>query len=464
MRDKASGVSVNIQVLQIETPSLGNRSYVIHNGHTGIVIDPQRDIDRIETMLERESIALVAIAETHVHNDYLTGGFELARKFDVPYIVNKNTEVTFERFAIRDQQTFVVGDFAVKAIKTPGHTFDHVAYLVLDSNEQIICIATGGSLLHGSTGRPDLLGWEYADELAGLQFDSARRISEIVPDDISIYPTHGFGSFCSATPTVSDASSIGDQKRINPVLLQRRSTYIRETLSHLDVYPKYFDFMAPINSDGPKPINLTTPTRLSSDEVERHVDLGTWVVDLRGRESWTVNHLKGSISVGLDGPMASYVGWLMPLDQKLILMSDDESDISIAIRELGRIGIDNPFGFYVGDFSEFTNNCKIKSVKFSDIETIKNSKPVTILDVRQNLERQKSHVAESMHIPFYEVQSRMSEIPLIGEVWVHCASGYRAALVLGAIESSGRTAVLIDDDFVKAAQVSALEIIEDKQD
>jgi glyoxylase-like metal-dependent hydrolase (beta-lactamase superfamily II)/rhodanese-related sulfurtransferase len=464
MRDKASGVSVNIQVLQIETPSLGNRSYVIHNGHTGIVIDPQRDIDRIETMLEHESIALVAVAETHVHNDYLTGGFELARKFDVPYILNENTEVTFERFAIRDQETFVVGDFAVKAINTPGHTFDHVAYLVLDSNEQIICIATGGSLLHGSTGRPDLLGWEYADELAGLQFDSARHISVLVPDDVSIYPTHGFGSFCSATPTVSDASSIGDQKRINPVLLQKKSTYIRETLSHLDVYPKYFDLMAPINSHGPGPIALTTPTRLSSDEVERHVDFDAWVVDLRSRKSWTVNHLKGSTNIGLDGPMASYVGWLLPLDQKLILISDNESDISTAVRELGRIGIDDPIGFYVGDFSDFKNTCKIESVKFSDIEEVKNSKSVTILDVRQNLERQKSHIAKSVHIPFYEVQSRMSEIPLTGEVWVHCASGYRAALVLGAIECSGRTVVLIDDDFVNAAEVAALEIVEDRQD
>jgi hydroxyacylglutathione hydrolase len=217
------GVAVRIQVLQIETPSLGDRSYVIHDGHTGIVIDPQRDIDRIETMLEHESVVLAAVAETHVHNDYLTGGFELARKFDVPYILNENTGVTFERFAIKDQETFVVGNFAVKAISTPGHTFDHVSYLVLDSNEQIICIATGGSLLHGSTGRPDLLGWEHAAELAGLQFVSAHRISELAPDWAPIYPTHGFGSFCSATPTLSDASTIGDEKRANPALLQKKN-------------------------------------------------------------------------------------------------------------------------------------------------------------------------------------------------------------------------------------------------
>jgi rhodanese-related sulfurtransferase len=245
--------------------------------------------------------------------------------------------------------------------------------------------------------------------------------------------------------------------------MQEKTAYVDEIISRLDVYPNYFDLIAPVNSEGPKPINLTKPTRLSSNDVERQFGLGTWTVDIRSRKSWTANHLRGSTNVGLDGSMASYVGWLMPRDEELILMSDEESDILIAIRELARIGIDRPLGAYIGDFSDFENISKTKSVKFSDVQEIADSNHITILDVRQNLERQKSHIAGSMHIPFYEVENRMNEIPLTGEVWVHCASGYRAATVLGAIESSGRTVVLIDDDFTEAAQVSVLEVIEDKQ-
>jgi rhodanese-related sulfurtransferase len=306
------------------------------------------------------------------------------------------------------------------------------------------------------------LGWKYAAELAGLQFDSAHRISELVPDSAAIYPTHGFGSFCSASATLSDASSIGDQKRTNPVLLQQKSTYIHETISQLDVYPKYFDLMAPVNSDGPEPINLAKPARLSSNDVERHCGVGAWAIDLRSRKYWAANHLRGSSNIGLDGSMAIYTGWLIPHEQELILMSDEESDIQTAVRELARIGMDNHLGAYVGDFSAFENLSKIKSVKFSDMQKVAQGNHITILDVRQNLERLKSHIAKSLHIPFYEVQSRINEIPLTGEIWVHCATGYRAATVLGAIEMSGRTAVLIDDDYAEAAQVSVLEVIEAK--
>jgi hydroxyacylglutathione hydrolase len=454
---------MNIRVIGIDTRTLGDRSYLIHDGHTAIVVDPQRDVDRIEKLLVREGVALAAVAETHLHNDYLTGGLELSRRHEIPYLVNKETEVAFERFPIKDQETFDVGDFSVKAISTPGHTFDHLAYLVIDSNGQMVCVATGGSLLHGSTGRPDLLGWEHATKLAGLQFDSAHRISAMVPDSASIYPTHGFGSFCSATPTLSDASSIGDEKRTNPVLIQDRAGYMREVMSNLDVYPKYFDVMAPANSRGPNPIDLADPPRLSSIEVERRSGSGTWTVDLRSRKSWSARHIKRSNNIGLDGSMASYVGWLLPPDQELILMSDEDADIAIATRELARIGIDNPSGAYVGTYSDFKNVFKIESVKFSDFTKYANSKPITILDVRQNLERQKSYIGESMHIPFYEVEKRMNEIPLADEIWVHCESGYRAATVLGVIEATGRTAVLIDDDFAEASKDLAIDVVYGEQ-
>jgi glyoxylase-like metal-dependent hydrolase (beta-lactamase superfamily II)/rhodanese-related sulfurtransferase len=441
---------VAINILIIETPTLGDRSYLIHDGLNALVVDPQRDIDRIEHLLLREGLVLKAVAETHIHNDYLTGGLELSRKYSVSYILHTNAEVGFEKFGISDQETFTIGDFAIKALHTPGHTFTHMSYQIIDAKDEVIGLTTGGSLLHGSTGRPDLLGWDNAPTLAQLQFESAHRIVAAVPDEVPIFPTHGFGSFCSATSTTSNSSTIGDQRKINPVLIQDKATYIKNTLQHLDAYPNYFARMMPTNSIGPRPINFVELPQMTSQEVEYQISAGSWVVDLRTRSSYLSRHVIGSTNLGLDGSMASYLGWIYPYDQKLILISDLESDVSDACRELLRIGIDHPLASYVGAFENFKEASTLVSVKFKDIKKAINEKQITILDVRQNLERQKSFITDSIHIPFYEIWSRINELPTTGEIWVHCASGYRAASVLGVIEKSGRNPVLIDDDFSNA--------------
>lgn len=448
-----------LNVIKIDTPSLGDRSYLIHDGVNALVIDPQRDIDRIENLLNLEGLVLLAVAETHIHNDYLTGGLILARKYDAPYIIHNDAVVAFERYGISDQETFVIGDFAIRAIHTPGHTFTHMAYLILDAKEVGVGLATGGSLLHGSTGRPDLLGWDKAPELARLQFESAHRLVTQANKALPIYPTHGFGSFCSATPTLTDSSTIGDQSRVNPVLNQQKTTFVKQTLQNLDVYPNYFDHMGPANSKSPDEIPLTELPEMNAEEIEAEMSSGTCIVDLRSRTSYVLQHVYGSTNLGLDGSMASYLGWIYPYQQKLILMSDTASDITKARRELFRIGIDHPFSSFVGSLENFEYVSAIASVKFKDIACWPEDQHITVLDVRQNLERKKSHIAESMHIPFYEVSSRVEELPIDNEIWVHCASGYRAASVLGIIEKSGRNPVLIDDDFANAIKVSALEIL-----
>lgn len=451
---------MDLKILRIDTKTLGDRSYLIHDGKTAAVIDPQRDIDRVNELLIKHNLNLGAVFETHIHNDYVSGGLELSRKHEVPYLINKDDSVTFNRKGISAFEEIVVGTFALKVRSTPGHTFTHLAYQLLNPEGSTMGVFTGGSLLHGTTGRPDLLGQENAYTLAGLQHDSACGLADTFEDDVSIYPTHGFGSFCSATSSLSDSSTISDEKLLNPALLNNREDYITATLAGLDSFPEYFKYMAPINLNGSVPIDLSQLASSTSMQLLDAIASDSWVLDLRSRTAWCKEHVPGTTSLGLDGSLASYAGWLVPHNNRLFLFSDRYEDIDLAQRELSRIGIDRPFGIYVGSTSAFRKTSNIRVAKFSDLPIAMANAKIVILDVRQNLEYKKSHIKSAAHIPFFEVEARLNEISECDEIWVHCASGYRAASVLGLIESSGRKLVLINEDYEAAAFVEGLKIID----
>ena len=451
---------MSLQIVVIETKSLGDCSYLIHDGKSGLVIDPQRDIDRIESLLDKESIDLVAVAETHIHNDYLSGGMALAQRHGAHYLLNADDSVNFNPIGIRDLEIVSVGSFAIKAIHAPGHTFNHMAYALIDSNEKTVGLFSGGSLLHGSTGRPDLLGWESAEKLAGLQHSSAHHLARLIPDNVQLYPTHGLGSFCSTTPTTTTSSTVGDERVANPVFLQPKKQYVKSTLSALDKFPTYFNYMASVNSFGAPLFDLTPIPRVTLSEINTAIADGAWVVDLRTRAEWCSRHFIGSRSFGLDGSFASYMGWLLPPERELFLISDKALDIAEAERELVRIGIERFAGSWVGDFAEVGELSSIQSALFRDFPRPISGIKKVFLDIRTPMEYSVSHIAGAIHIPFYEVEERVEELPNDCEIWVHCASGYRAATVISLIESSGRIAVLVNEDFSpeSLAHIPGIEI------
>ncbi len=259
------------EVLQIETPTLGDRSYLVHDGESALVIDPQRDIDRVMSLAADTGVRITHVAETHMHNDYVTGGFALARAAGAAYLVNADDPVSFDRTPVSDGDLVEVGGgMRIRVLATPGHTYSHLAYVVeargrAAGNQaahgqaaagEVTGVFTGGSLLYGSTGRTDLLGPDDTDALSHAQWASARRLAREVPDTATIFPTHGFGSFCSATQSEASSSTIGREKLVNPVLTLDERAYVESLLAGLDAWPSYYAHMAPANLAGPA---LTSP-------------------------------------------------------------------------------------------------------------------------------------------------------------------------------------------------------------
>ncbi len=453
-----------LSVINLDTPTLGDRSYIAHDGVTAVVVDPQRDIDRVQAILEANNLQLGAVLETHMHNDYVSGGLVLAREHGAKYVTSAEDPVAFDRLAVRDTEVVPVGTFAVQALHTPGHTFTHMSYALLNPAGDAQGVFTGGSMLHGSTGRPDLLGNEFAQELAGLQFGSAHRLAELLEDRVSVHPTHGFGSFCAATSTCGDSSTIADEKVTNPALLLSREEFISQTIAGLDAFPAYYKHMGPANHAGPGPIDLSALRQLSAAEIISAIESGTWVVDLRDRVKWTSAHIPGSYSFGVQGSMATYLGWLYPYERELILVSDSAEEIATAQRELVRIGIDRPAGSFVGDVSADFETTSNKTVSFNDVVDALEDDNIAVFDVRRNSERTASHVAGTRHIPLHELESRIAEVPTDKQIWVHCAGAYRAAAALGILEKAGISAVLINEPYDAALRVAGLTIVEGAAD
>jgi hydroxyacylglutathione hydrolase len=441
------------EIVVIDTPTLGDRSYLVHDGSAALVIDPQRDIDRVQALAAEHCVRISHVFETHIHNDYVTGGLALALAAGAAYHVNAGDAVAFDREPVRDGDVIEISPvMRIGVIATPGHTLTHLSY-VLESAGRPPAVFTGGSLLYGSTGRTDLLGAAKAAKLAHAQYASAHRLAADLAEDAEVYPTHGFGSFCSATQSQALSSTIGRERRVNPVLTMDEQRYVSELLAGLDTYPAYYVHMGPANAAGPGAPDLDPPHTANADELRRRIDAGEWVVDLRARRAFAAGHLVGTLGFDLDGSLATYLGWLIPWETPLTLLGETPEQVAEARRELSRIGIDRPAAVAVGDPADWSGGRPLTSfgiAEFNDLEAVRGHRRAVILDVRRDLEWADSHIDGAIHMPLHEVHGRLAELPN-EELWVYCHTGYRASVAASILDAAGRTVVAVDDDYSHAA-------------
>lgn len=440
---------LNVEV--IATTELGDRSYVAHDGSVAVAIDPQRDIDRIEQVLAARGLRLELVLETHVHNDYVSGGPELSRRTGATYAVNGAEQVAFERRPVADGDELTVGSMTVRALATPGHTDHHLSYVVVHG-EGAPAVFTGGSLLYGSVGRTDLQDPARTHELTRAQYRSARRLADALPDDTVVYPTHGFGSFCSSGSSAGgDASTIGVERTRNDALVEPdEDTFVTRLVEGLTAYPAYYAHMAPRNREGAPAPDLSPAVSVDPAELGRRIAAGEWVIDLRDRTAYAADHVAGTVSIALGDQFSTYVGWLLPWGAPLTLVAADQQDVEAAQRQLVRIGIERPAGAATGTPEELAGGRATRSfprVSFDDLA--QRGPDDVVLDVRREDERAEHHVPGSVHVPIHDVLHRIDEVPP-GRLWVHCASGFRAAIAASILARGGRDVVLVDDEFSNA--------------
>jgi hydroxyacylglutathione hydrolase len=444
------------QIVTVETPALGDRSYLVHDGRQAAVIDPQRDIDRIIALAGELGVSIVVVAETHVHNDYVTGGLALARATGATYLVAAGEEVDFERTPAADGGSWPVGALTLTAVATPGHTPGHLAYVLAGADGSAEAVFTGGSMLFDSVGRTDLVGDDRTDALTRSQYRSVRHLAGLLGEDVDVLPTHGFGSFCAASPTSTTASTIGQQRHANMALIiDDEDSFVRELLAGLVDHPSYYAHMAPLNRRGPGAADLSLPGVADAATIRRRLDDGGYVIDLRNRRAFAAAHVRGTLCFELNHPLATYLGWTLPWGAELTLLGETAEEVVEARRQLSRIGIDRLAGHAVGAPADWTAEplASYPVAAFTDLAAaIAAGEAPVVVDVRRPDEWAAGHVPGSINLPLGSLRQGLGELPA-GPIWVHCAAGYRAAVAAGFADRAGRDVTLVDDAWAHAVEL-----------
>ncbi|NJQ01360.1 MBL fold metallo-hydrolase [Streptomyces zingiberis] len=448
----------------VETEGLGNRGYLAGGPHTAVAVDPPRDVDRVVSAAARRGVRITAVVETHVHNDYVSGGRELARITGARHLLPAGAGVEFAHTPVTDGDTIEVGDSAgggpeLRAVATPGHTPHHMTYVLAEEGRETAAF-TGGSLLIGGVGRPDLVEPRLTGRLARDQHASARRLAGELADEVRVLPTHGFGSFCSSSPRSGqrDATTIGAERKSNDALRKDVDTFVADLLAGLDDVPAYYAHLGPLNARGPDPVDLTPPAPAGAGEIARRLAAGEWVVDLRDRRAFAAGHVGGAYNIEAEGQLATYLAWLIPWGRPVTLLAADRDQLAHAQRELVRVGVDRPAAAATGGPERWLPAGTEPRVSglgtFAELAARWRVHPGggdVLLDVRRDSERAEGHIGGSAHIPVHELRERLAEVPP-GRVWVHCGSGLRATVAASLLDAAGREVVVVDEAYGAAGE------------
>lgn len=423
---------------------LAMASYVVGCQATGesVVIDPKRDIDTYLHIARREGLKITHVTETHIHADYLSGSRELAHATGAQLLLSdeggKDWAYQFPHSGLRAGDQFSIGNLKFKVLHVPGHTPEHIAFLLTDvpAGDEPIMFFSGDFVFVGSIGRPDLL--EKAAGIAGTQeagardmFNSLKQFSEL-PDYVQVWPGHGAGSACGKALGAVPASTVGYEKRVNWAFqTSDEVNFVQNLLDGQPEPPRYFATMKKMNREG-APIlgNLPKPDKLDDEAFKKAFDNGMPLVDCRGSARYAAGYVPGSLCIqgGLD--FSNWAGWLLDYDKPFMLLADDVK-MDDLVRKLVRIGLDNIHG-YINSTALWTENGgklhRLPQISVSEaFEKFRNGK-VNILDVRSTAEYLESHVANSIHIHLGYLNDRLPEIPADKPMVLLCASGTRSTI------------------------------------
>ena len=435
-------------VKQIYTSCLSEATYFIESNGIAAVIDPLRDTDQYLQLAKERNATLKYIFETHFHADFVSGHLDLSKQTGATIVYGPQTETNFAVHVAKDGETFSVGDIALQAIHTPGHTLESTCYLLQDENKKPYCIFTGDTLFVGDVGRPDLSSGDVTtEELASIMYDTIQNKILPLQDDIIVYPAHGPGSSCGKDLGPDTYSTIGEQKKSNYALQpQSREDFIKAVTEGLGAAPVYFAVNAKINKEGYDSLAKVKTkglTALSLKDFKNKLKEDVLVLDTRNASDFTEGFIPGSIFIGLEGRFAEWAGSLLPFHQRIILITDVGMEEETIIR-MARVGFDKVEGFLKGGFDTWKKAGERIDL-IIDIEAdelaldIKHDPKIAVIDVRRETEFGNGHVKNAVNLPL----SEMTDVAQIASfeddqnLYIHCGSGYRSVIAASLIKRQG---------------------------
>lgn len=427
---------------KIKTPGLSHLSYLVGSGGQAAVIDPRRDCDIYIEKARAEGLAITHIFETHRNEDLVSGAAVLADMTGAKVLHGPNAdgEVVYAQTTC-EGDSYRIGQLEFRVLETPGHTFDHLAYALFDTEypEKAVAVFTGDVLFVGDVGRTDF----YPDrkrEVAGLLYDSLRKICDL-GDQAIIYPAHGAGSVCGSGMADREFSSVGHERHNNPRLqIEDREAFIDFKVGENHYQPPYFRLMERLNLEGgspaprviePKPMSLQELGECGADHL----------VDIREPLAYASGHLPGSINLPV-GMIPAFAGWFIGEGESVALIASSQGQLNTAMEHLVRIALDNVLGGYVGVVPAAAAGKKMRSIPMVDTETVERRltgehNEWTLLDVRDADERAAAAIDGSEHIYVGELSKRWQDLDPARSYTLMCASGMRATVAAGWLDAHG---------------------------
>lgn len=438
--------------MQIEAfilDGLGHQSYLIRDEKSGTaaVVDPRRDGEIYLRAASRAGATLTHILETHIHNDYVSGARELAVNSGATIVASADAHLAYPHLPVRDGETFRVGELRVQVMATPGHTPEHVSYVLFEPGKsEPSAVFSGGSMLAGGAGRTDLLGPGLTLTLTRQQYHSLRKMLATLPGHVAVYPTHGAGSFCQANlGSTRGATTIEQELLVNPASqAESEEAFVKRQLAGYTAYPRYYAHMHDINQQGPALLGpLADPTPLAPRVVQQQLATGIPLIDGRGRDDFARAHVPGSLNIELDSSFGTYAGWLLPFNTPLMLLIEDEAGRREAVVQLVRIGYEQTQGYLDGGLAGWQAAAlPTDSFERIDLDTLhrrwQERQPLTIIDVRRDDEWAKGHIPGSLHFHIGDLPQQLASVPTDSPLTLICQSGYRAQIAASILAASGR--------------------------
>jgi len=437
------------RLIPLVDEGLGNNAYLLDLGDgRALAVDPSLDLRGVGEVAARRGLRIAYVAETHLHADFLSGARQLHADHGALILASAAGQRTFEHQRIADGDEADLGGLRLRALATPGHTPEHLSFLLLDGDREI-GVFTGGSLTVEAAARTDLISPGQTEDLGRAQYASLHRLAAL-PEATAVWPTHGAGSFCSAPPGAARTSTIGAEKAANALLAApTEDAFVRMLLGSLGSYPEYFARLGELNRHGQLITAAPVLPALDASSVRAMLADGAYVIDVRPVRDYAAGHIPGSVSIPLGAQFATWLGWLLPPDVPIVILRNPGQDPAQILWPALSIGYTTIAGELFGGIAAWTG----------DLATTRLTRPSdvngeTVVDVRQASERAGGHLPGAHLIELGALARQAADLPR-GPVLVMCGHGERAATGASLLERAGHHDLSILDggasDWAEAA-------------